>query len=734
MSATKMLSLEFPVDDVGVLTLCDPDKGVNVLSRSVLDEFEQLLDELDRREHLAGLVIRSTKPGNFIAGADLREFVADIDMPDEKVIAVSRHGQELFGRLARCPYVTVAAIAGLCVGGGAELAIWCDRRIFARDDQTSFAFPEVKLGLFPGWGGTARTPRVVGLGNAVELVTSGEPIDARTAWAMGLADDVVEEMRNADCGMRKDSQDADPLLDAAVRMVRAEQASQQYLKDRACWSAPLSVSETELGFLGATASAYIQGQTKGHYPAPLAALEVMLGAVGSDLAAACQMEAEAFAQLFGSPENKALLNVFFLRDANKKQTGVAAAPREIHTATVLGAGVMGQGIAAANVKRGIPVALGDVSVEAVGRGVQGVLTEVSYHKKKRGPDVERALQYAPLIRGTLSDQELAAADVVIEAIYENAAAKQELYARLEPQLDEHTILCSNTSTIPITELAAKLKHPERFCGLHFFNPVRRMPLVEVIRGRQTDDPTIATAVAYAKRIGKSPIVVGDGPGFLVNRVLLPYMNEALLLLEEGASIKQVDRAATAFGMPMGPITLYDTVGLDIALHAGGVMQQAFPDRIAAAKILPALVEAGRLGKKNGRGFFDYGQGKKKDRGQESPEVAALIEKHAGQPRKFSTEELTDRLFLPMLLEATRLLEDGIVSDVRDVDLGLIYGIGFPPFRGGLFFWADTLGAAALVERLEPYAELGKRYEPTAWLLEYAKSGRKFYDSPSKDQK
>jgi 3-hydroxyacyl-CoA dehydrogenase/enoyl-CoA hydratase/carnithine racemase len=711
-----MLSLDFPTDDVAVLTLDDPAKGVNVLSQSVLKDLDRHLTDLEKRDGLAGLVIRSTKPGNFIAGADLREFAASLDQPPEAVQAIARHGQQLFGRLAKCPFVTVAAIGGLCLGGGSELALWCDRRIMADDDKTSLAFPEVKIGLFPGWGGTARTPRIVGLSNAVELVTSGDPIDSRAAMAMGLAD-VAQP---------------DGLFDAALAMVRAEHATKGYLKDRVCWEAPLGMSETELGFLGATASAYIQGQTKGQYPAPLAALEVMLGAAGVDVWTACQMEAEAFAELFGSPVNRALLNVFFLQDANKKQSGPAGAePRAIKSAAVLGAGVMGQGIAAANVKRRIPVALGDVSAEAVGRGVQGILTEVSFNKKTRGPDVEKALEYTPLVNGTTSDAELAAADIVIEAIYENAEAKRDLYARLEPQLGDGAILCSNTSTIPITQLAEGLEHPERFCGLHFFNPVRRMPLIEVIRGKKTSDATIATAVAYAKAIGKSPIVVGDGPGFLVNRVLLPYMNEALLLLEEGASLKGIDRAATAFGMPMGPIALYDTVGLDIAVHAGGVMQQAFPDRVFPSKILPAMVAADRLGQKNGRGFFDYrpdkrGRSKPKP-SEETGQIIDNIVKQSDVRNPESKSDVTDRLFLPMLLEATRLVEEGIVTDVREVDLGLIFGIGFPPFKGGLFFWADTLGAGAIVEKLAQYKSLGKRYEPTALLNEHAKSGRKFYE-------
>ena len=714
MADNILFHLESPAPDVAVLTINDPHKGANILSRPALAEFDELLTRLEKRTDLAGLVIRSTKPGNFIAGADLREFVADIDAPPEQVIEISRRGQAIFSRLAKAPFVTVAAIEGICVGGGAELAVWCDRRIMVDNAETSFGYPEVKLGIYPGWGGTARTPRIVGLSNAVELITGGESIDAKAAAAMGLVDDVT-------------TAGGDALLEAAIRLIRAEKKSKQYLEDRCRWYGPLKISDTELGFLGATASAYIQGQTKGLYPAPLAALEVLLGMAAVDIEAACVMESEGFAPLFGSPVNRALLNVFFLRDLNKKVGAGIGTPRDIRTVSVIGAGVMGQGIAAANIKRGVPVALGDTTHDAVGRGVQGVLTEASYNKQTKGPDVTKALELSPLINGTTSDAELATADLVVEAIYENAEAKQELYARLESLLPAHAVLCSNTSTIPISDLAGGLLRPEQFCGLHFFNPVRMMPLVEVIRGRATSDDTIATATAYARRIGKSPIIVNDGPGFLVNRVLLPYMNEALLLLEEGASIKAIDRAATAFGMPMGPIALYDTVGLDVAIHAGGVMRSAFPDRVVPSAILPAMVEAGRIGKKKGGGFFDY-SGKRNDHGAESEATTAIISANRREERKFSPEELTDRLLLPMFLEATRVMEDNIAANVRDVDLALIYGIGFPPFRGGLFFWADTLGAAAIVEKLKAYESLGERFAPTKLLLETAKSGKKFYDA------
>jgi 3-hydroxyacyl-CoA dehydrogenase len=593
---------------------------------------------------------------------------------------------------------------------------------------------------------------MVGLANAVELVTSGETLDARGAMLMGLADDVVEmstepapprpAARVGDGGIddprahktrpHQTTTDGDNLLAAAIRMIRAEQSSQQFQRDRERWAQPIAFSETELGFLGATASAYIQQQTKGHYPAPIAALELMLGAAGVDLEMACQMEADEFAKLFGSPINRALLNVFFLRDRNKKDPGVNVdtEPKPIGSAGVVGAGVMGQGIAAANVKRGIPTAIMDASQESLARGVTGVLSEVSYNRETKASDVKRAIEMAPLVNGTLSDIELARADIVIEAIFEDRDAKRHLFARLEPLLSEKAILCSNTSTIPITQLAEGLERPERFCGLHFFNPVRQMPLVEVIRGAKTSDATVAVAVAYAKQLGKSPIVMNDGPGFLVNRLLLPYMNEAALLLCEGAGINQIERAAKDFGMPMGPITLYDVVGLDVAVHAGRTMLEAFPDRVVPAPILQMLVDQGRLGQKAGRGFFDYppAKGGKPQRGNESDEVAQMIDKcRAGAKRKFTNDELSDRLFLPMLVEATRVLEDGLVRDVRDIDLALIFGIGFPPFRGGLLFWADQLGTAEIFEKLKPYTALGKLFEPTASLTKLAENNSKFYD-------
>jgi 3-hydroxyacyl-CoA dehydrogenase/enoyl-CoA hydratase/3-hydroxybutyryl-CoA epimerase/3-hydroxyacyl-CoA dehydrogenase/enoyl-CoA hydratase/3-hydroxybutyryl-CoA epimerase/enoyl-CoA isomerase len=399
-------------------------------------------------------------------------------------------------------------------------------------------------------------------------------------------------------------------------------------------------------------------------------------------------------------------------------------PATIKSVGVLGSGIMGGGITGAVLKSEVPVALTDANAEALARGAKQVLEEAAYNKKLKGPDVAKTLKLAPLLAMTHRLEEIATADLVIEAIIEKEDAKKQLYAKLEPMLAETAILASNTSTIPITKLATGLKRPDRFCGLHFFNPVRRMKLVEVIRGKETSDETVATAVAFAKRIGKSPIVVGDGPGFLVNRLLFPYMNEAIELLLDGVSIKDIDRAATAFGMPMGPITLYDLVGLDTAMYAGMTMYQAFPERIVAAPLVPALVKQGRLGQKSGRGFFSYQN--KKGKAEEDPAVAPIIAGYRRSERKFTRDELTQRLFLPMLLEATRMLEDKIVRDVRDVDLGLIFGLGFPPFKGGLLYWADTIGPAKLLEMIKPLEPLGPRFKPTPLIIDMAQTGRKFY--------
>lgn len=706
------LTLSFPEPDVALVTFDLPGKGANILSLSVLEELAAILDQLGKRKDLAGLIIKSGKPGTFIAGADIREFLASLGAPKSEVVATCRRGQQLFQRLTQLPVVSVAAIDGIAAGGGAELAVWCDRRVMSNNPKTEIGFPEVKLGLFPGWGGTVRAPRMVGLANALEMITSGENIDAVAAMKMGLASDVVP---------------AEKLLDSAMRLIRAEKQTGEYLKDRERWSSPVKEEAAELGFLGATASAMIQQETKGNYPAPVAALELMLETSQLTVDEALQREAEGMSQLFGSPVNAALINVFFLTDRNKRDTGLdktGVEAAKVGSVGIVGSGIMGSGIAGIALRSEVAVALTDSNPEALARGSKQVVEEAAYDRKKKGPDLAKTLKLAPLFSMTHLEQEIAAADFIIEAIVEKEDPKKALFARIEPQLGPNTILASNTSTIPITRLAAGLKNPERFCGLHFFNPPRKMKLVEVIRGEKTSDETVATAVAFGKRIGKMPIVVNDGPGFAVNRLLFPYMNEAHELYCEGASLRDIDKAAMAFGMAMGPITLYDLVGLDTAAYAGLIMYQAFPDRVAVSPLVPAMMRQGRLGVKTGRGFYSYQN--KKGKAEDDPTLDKLAEPYRKPPRKISRDEITNRLFLSMLLEATRMVEDKIVRDVRDVDLGVIFGLGFPPFKGGLLYWADTIGAGKLLEMIKPFESLGPRFKPTSVLEEMARGGKKFY--------
>ncbi|MFO0813000.1 MAG: 3-hydroxyacyl-CoA dehydrogenase NAD-binding domain-containing protein [Gemmatales bacterium] len=708
------IHLTCPEPDIALLTMDLPNKGANVLSRSFIAELREHFTALGKRNDLAGLIIASAKPGVFVAGADITEFVKNFESPKSEIVDFSMSGRSLFENLTQASFVSVACIDGLCLGGGGELAIQCDRRLFGNNPKAQFGFPEVKLGLFPGWGGTVRTPRMIGLSNAIELCTGGESIDGRTAVMMGLASDVVPSAS---------------LIPAAIKLIRDEKKSGQYLKDRKKWSEPIATNPTEMAFLAATASAYIQQQTKGQYPAPLAALGLMLKSASLPAAAAYEAEAKGFADLFGTPVNRALVNLFLLHDKNKKDMGIATKvePKPIKTAGLFGAGIMGSGITAACIKKGIHVTLSDAKPEALEAGTKKALEEASFDKAIKGPDAGKLTKMVPLVRATMTDVDYSQCDLVLEVVVENPEVKKALYQRIEPQMKPGAILASNTSAISIGLLAEGLKNPDRFVGIHFFNPVRQMPLVEIIKGPKTSDETVVSAVAFAKALGKVTVVVQDGPGFLVNRVLFPYMNEALELIMDGVSLRGVDSAAKAFGMPMGPITLSDVVGMDTALLAGGVMQRAFPDRVVKTPVLNALVQAGRLGQKSGSGFFKYGGGGKKDKAQDDPTVETLLAplRRTGTPP--TEKQATERLFLPMLLEATRILMEKKVRNASDVDLGVINGIGFPPFKGGLMFWADTVGAKQIVEMLKPYEHLGERYKPTPLLLDLAASGRKFYD-------
>jgi 3-hydroxyacyl-CoA dehydrogenase/enoyl-CoA hydratase/3-hydroxybutyryl-CoA epimerase/3-hydroxyacyl-CoA dehydrogenase/enoyl-CoA hydratase/3-hydroxybutyryl-CoA epimerase/enoyl-CoA isomerase len=712
---TTALRWDTTPDKIAILTFDQPGARANVMSRAMLAEFEQVLAEIEARPDLRGLVLRSGKPGTFIVGADLKELGSAEQNPD-LARAMVRQGLALIARIESLPYPTVAAVEGPCMGGGLEIALGFDERLASTHPKTELGLPETKIGLIPGWGGTQRLPRVIGPALAVEMIASGEPVSARRAVEIGLAFDAVPSER---------------LVDEAVRLIHLAHELGDWRTRRRKKQQPVGLTEEQLTYTFAVARGAVLAKTKGQLPAPLAAVEVIEKSCNKPLEEGLMIETEAFVKLVGSEISRNLIAVFFMNQRIQKDPGVAdpnVKPREVQRAGVLGAGIMGSGIAGAFIRRGIPTMLLDVVPAALEKGVAAIQQVLKSRIEIGRSTPEEMIAALSRLSTTQTMAAMSDRDIVVEAVIENEATKVQVYQELQKYLPADAVLASNTSTISITRMAKSVRNPERFAGMHFFNPVDRMPLVEVIRGEQTSAVTVATLVALAKRLGKSPIVVKDGPGFLVNRILFPYLNEALALLEEGAGPREIDQAAVAFGMPMGPITLNDVVGLDTSLYAGRVVNTAFADRAVSTRILDELVQAGRLGQKSGAGFYSYAKDPKK--GADDPAFTAILERVRTGRRTIAQEEITDRLFLPMLLEATRCLAEGIVREPADVDMGLILGIGFPAWRGGILRWTDAQGLDRVLARLKRYEHLGPRFHPTELLRKLAAEKKSFYPGGS----
>jgi len=715
------LAIEHTDDGFVTLAFAVPDHRQNVLTPGVLADLAAVLDDLENRpprRRPRGLVLRSARPGSFFAGADVARLDEVRRLPEAEIARLCDAGRALFARLSRLPWPSVAVIDGVCLGGGLELALACDLRVATDAEHTILGFPEVKLGLLPGWGGTVRLPRLIGPGPAVELAASGENVAAAAATRMGLVDACVP---------------AEQAIETARRLVDAQGESGAVAARRRRQASAVELDPLEREFLEATSSAVILGRTGGHYPAPPAILRTILAGAAVDADAAGAIESAAFAKLARSPVAGQLLRVFRGGERNRRDPGIgsgdaaaepSAAP--VAAAAVIGAGIMGAGIAAAHLRAGCDATLIDVSAAALAAAVPGLLDEAAWDRATKRTDPARALALAGRLRTATQLAAVADADLVIESVTERTDVKQQVLADIERLVGPATIIATNTSTNPIARLAAGLSDPARFCGMHFFNPVRRMTLVEVVRGPATSDATVAAVVAHAKRLGKCPVVVRDSPGFLVNRILMPYLHEAVEMAREGVECGRIDRVARGFGMPMGPIELYDMIGLDTAFYAGLVLSAAYGDRIEASPVIPALVKSGRLGRKSGCGFYRYAAAASKPR-MLGPDAGAaeLIRRYALPARETSDRTIADRLLLPMLLEAVRALDEGLVRDGRDIDLAVIHALGFPPFRGGLLAWADTLGPAEVVRRLEPLADLGPRMVPTDRLLAMARDGLAF---------
>jgi 3-hydroxyacyl-CoA dehydrogenase/enoyl-CoA hydratase/3-hydroxybutyryl-CoA epimerase/enoyl-CoA isomerase len=710
-STGAALQFDFVQPGIARITYDQPGARANTLNQSVQTEFENILSQLEKTPDLQGLIFCSGKPGMFIAGADLKELASVIKPGAVDGRTLTLRGLDFIGRFEKLPCPTVALIDGATMGGGTELALAMDYRLAGTHPKCEMGLPETKIGIIPGWGGTQRLPRLIGPSLAIEMICTGEPVKAQRARAIGLVWDAVP---------------SEKMLEEGLRLLALSRESGEWKKIRVKKQQPVGLSEEQHQFTFGVARAQVLAKTKGQFPAPLAALNAIAKGCNLTLEEGLKVETDHFLPLVGSTISRNLIAIFFMNQRLAKDPGVADAsikPRDVTRIGVVGAGIMGSGIVGACLRKGLPTVMIDVTPDALQKGV-GAITKVMQSRIEIGRATQADMvAVLGLLNTTSSLGQLSDREVVVEAVVENEEVKTKLYRDLQTVLSPDAILASNTSTISITRMAAAVKKPENFAGLHFFNPVDRMQLVEVIRGEKTSDQTVVTLVALAKKVGKTPIVVKDCPGFLVNRILFPYLNEAMVLLEEGANPRALDKAASDFGMPMGPITLSDVVGLDTALYAGLVVNCAFADRAKDTKVLAALVKAGRLGQKSGAGFYSYAKG---SRGIDDPAFAAILDKCRGGNREIGMEEMRDRLFLPMLVEASLIVMEGVVRDPADVDMGLILGIGFPPQHGGLLRWADTQGMSNILTRLAKYESLGKRFQPTEQMRQLAATGKGFF--------
>lgn len=713
----RSAAIDVQRDAAGIVTftVAVPGGRHNLLDESLIEELSSRLDALDTASAPRGLVLRSGRPGSFIAGADLSRVEALLDADADAIERSSAAVRRLFARLGERSWPTVALVDGVCLGGGLELALACDFRVAVSAPETRLGFPEVKLGILPCWGGTTRLPRLLGPGPAVEWIVSGETFPADAAAAAGVVDASVPA--SAAPGTVR------WFVDRAVDGGR-------HLERRRTMAAPRRLDSVERRFLEETFAAVIRGRTADHYPAPRAILDAVLAGSATTLEEALAIEGKALATLLRSPVVRHLVRVFRLGERtsiDSRAAGDASVTVPFKRPAVVGAGIMGAGIAAAHLRAGIPLLLHDIAPEALSRVVPEILTEAAGERA----DPATLARFAGRLRSATRAAALADADLVVESVLERTDVKRRVLAEIESLVAADTVIATNTSTNPIAGLGTAFRDPSRFCGMHFFNPVRRMTLVEVVRGPATSDATVARVVAHAKRLGKCPIVVRDSPGFLVNRMLMPYLHEAVEMLREGIGTRAIDGAARAFGMPLGPLELYDLIGLDTAFYAGLVLAEAYAERIEPSPVVPAMVKSGRLGRKSGGGFYRYVRGGAGTRaGSPDDGVAAIVAPYALPGRGLAQEDaatITDRLLLPMILEATLVLDEGIVRDSRDIDVAVIHALGFPPFRGGLLAWADSLGAGAIVDRLAALADLGTRMRPTPRLAALARNGGRFVD-------
>jgi 3-hydroxyacyl-CoA dehydrogenase / enoyl-CoA hydratase / 3-hydroxybutyryl-CoA epimerase len=681
-----------------------PDSKANVFNESALQELDLVVKELGGRSDLKGVLVTSGKSDIFIAGADLN-LIKSLDTV-EKALEGCSAGQQAIHRFSKLKCQKVAAIGGACLGGGFELALACDKRVASDAKSVKIGLPEVMLGILPGFGGSVRLPRLVPLPTALDMILTGKQVDGTRAFKMGMIDTYL------------------PAQDFNERALAWAKTNQGRSGRRVhTFTNRLMEMVPFRGLIFSQARKQVMKNTKGKYPAPLKILDLLAEIHGIGLEEALKREARAFSLLAVTPISKRLIEFFQLSESVKKTNGVGpeVQARKVERGAVLGAGVMGGGIAWAFANRDISVRMKDLNWDAVGLGLQQAGENFGFVLKRKKLTKPQFMGKMAMISGSLDYSGFKMADVVVEAVVENMDVKKKVLQDVENYISPDCIFASNTSSLSITEMQSVAKRPDKVGGFHFFNPVSRMPLIEVIAGAKTSPETVASLFELAKKLGKTPIVVKDGPGFLVNRLLLPYMNEALFLFEEGVSVERIDRVMLDFGMPMGPMRLVDEVGIDVAAKVAKILNQAFGARAEASPLSDVIVKSGRLGKKNGKGFYVYESGKEVGVDDSVPQ---LLSARSTKSVQLSDNELVQRMIYPMVNEASLALAEGVVKTPGEVDLGMIMGTGFAPFRGGLLRYADSETPKRIVESLERFSGQGggERLKPNQALQEAARRG------------
>jgi 3-hydroxyacyl-CoA dehydrogenase/enoyl-CoA hydratase/3-hydroxybutyryl-CoA epimerase/enoyl-CoA isomerase len=708
----KTLKLDSIGDGLVELQFNAESGSVNVFNARTVSELGEALDVLEASKSIAGLLVTSGKKG-FIAGADITEFERAFSGDKQYVRGFLHPNNVNFNRLEDLAFPTVAAINGFALGGGFELCLACDYRV--AESGARLGFPEVGLGILPGWGGTVRAPRLAGFENGGGWVLSGRPEKAGKALEVGLVDAVAEA--------------GDARAEALKLLNDIVAGNGDYQRKRTPKLAPMPAEGLEEA--QAALEKAIAGKSPDHHPAPHKALEAMVKGAPLDRDGALEVEFDAFYELSQTPQCRALVGMFLADQylASVARDYAGRAQKSVERMAVLGAGTMGGGIAFQNALKGIPVLMKDINEKSLELGMDEA-RQLLGKRVKRGAlkeaDAEKVLAR---ITPSLEYGAIADCDVIIEAVVENEKVKKNVLSEVEALVPDTTVLASNTSSILIGDLAGALKRPENFCGMHFFNPVHAMPLVEVVKGPATGEATVATAVSQALAMGKKPIVVKDCPGFLVNRTLFPYFAGFNLLIRDGADFRQIDRVMEEWGWPMGPAYLLDVIGIDVAVHAADVVARGFPDRLELdfKSAMQLMHDEQRFGQKNGVGFYRYDRDENgRHQRRDDAETDRLLDSIRSPVREFDRDEIVARMMIPMATEMARCLDEQVVASPREADVALIYGLGFPSFRGGVFRWMDEVGLERFCDLADGLSQLGKLYEPTESMRRMASEGKNYH--------